>query len=367
MAALRRWVDRDDPQGPRSTTWAEEPVPGRHPARADSPSGSRIPGLFLLVGGGLAAALLLGLAVGPVTLPVGQVVAALLRPEDPALSRTTVTIVWDLRLARSLLALAIGAGLAASGSAYQALFRNPLADPYIIGASGGAALGATLAILLDSPTVTGAAFLGALAAVAVVYLLAQAGGPASAVNLILAGAALSTLLAATVSLLMFLSDRDLMEVFAWLLGGLSGRSWPHLQITGPLVLLGIGALWAMARPLDALTFGEETAQALGLHLAWVRTALVAVATLITAAGVASGGIIGFVGLLAPHMARSLVGGGHGHQLPMAALLGGLLLVLADTLARTVMAPMELPVGVLTSLLGAPFFLWLLRRGAPWAR
>lgn len=323
--------------------------------------------MFAATTGFLAIALVISLGMGPVSIPPAQVLAVLFRHTDPSLSHTAVAIVWDLRLPRTLLALSIGAGLAVSGSAYQALFQNPLADPYIIGASGGAALGATLAIILNINAVTSAAFVGSLLAVALVYIIAQAGGRVSAVNLVLAGVALGMLLSAAVSLLMFLGDSDLHEILAWLMGGLSGRSWPELRMVAPLVAIGIGFLWSLARPLDALTLGEETAQALGLNLLWARTAIVLAATLITAAAVSSGGIIGFVGLLAPHTARRLVGGAHRLEIPMSALVGGLLLVLADDLARTIVAPVELPVGVLTSLLGVPFFLWLLRRGEPWTR
>ncbi|NOX61824.1 MAG: iron ABC transporter permease [Chloroflexi bacterium] len=323
--------------------------------------------LILLTLGLLLISSLLSLSLGAVAIPLSEVWKALFQPQDPALNRVSRAIVWDLRLARTLLALVIGVGLAVSGSAYQALFRNPLADPYIIGASGGAALGATMAITLEFSAVTAAAFTGSLLAVAAVYLIAQAGGHVSAVNLILAGAALSALLSAAVSLLMFFGDEDLIEVFAWLMGGLSGRSWPHLRTAAPLILVGALVLWSMARPLDALTFGEESAQALGLNLFWIRSALVTAATIATAAAVAAAGVIGFVGLLAPHMARRLVGASHAWQIPMSALLGGLLVVLADDLARTLLAPLELPVGALTALLGAPFFLWLLKRGEPWSQ
>ncbi|GAB4566516.1 MAG: iron ABC transporter permease [Anaerolineae bacterium] len=309
----------------------------------------------------LAASLLVSLTMGAVPIPVSTVLAALREPAGEP-SATAHRIVWDLRLARSLLAVVIGAALAASGTAYQALFQNPLADPFVIGASGGAALGATIAIILGAASgVMLAAFAGALIAVAVVYGLGQAGGRRSSVQLLLAGATLGTLLSAAVSLLMFLNDRNLHEVFAWLMGGLSGRSWPHLRLAAPLGLIGIGVLWLCSRPLDALTCGEETAQSLGLSLSRARALIVAAATLSTAAAVASGGIIGFVGLLAPHMARRL--GAHAHRVlvPSAALLGALLLLWADSLARTVMAPLELPVGILTALLGAPTFLWLLGR------
>jgi len=312
----------------------------------------------------LLAGLILSLGVGAVGLPPGQVLATLWAKATSAASASpqATIIVWDLRLARALLAVVIGAGLATAGTAYQAVFRNPLADPFVIGASGGAALGATSAIVAGLPLVMPAAFIGAVAAVAAVYLLAQAGGRPSAINLLLAGAALSTLLSAAVTLLMFLSDRDLHEVFAWLMGGLGGRSWPHLRSAGPIILIGGAALWALARPLDALTGGDEAAQSLGLNLSRARLAIVAAATVVTAAAVAVGGIIGFVGLIVPHIGRRLVGGAHGRLIPIAALAGGLLVLLADDLARTVVAPVELPVGVLMALIGAPFFLWLLKRG-----
>ena len=312
----------------------------------------------------LLAVLILSLGVGAVALTPAQLVAALWARVTTASQAApeVAIIVWDLRLARALLAIIIGAGLAAAGAAYQAVFRNPLADPFIIGASGGAALGATLAIVIGLPAVLPAAFLGAVAAVAAVYALAQAGGRPSAVNLLLAGAALSTLLSSLVSLVMFLSDRNLHEIFAWLMGGLSGRSWPQLATAAPVIGLGIATLWLLARPLDALALGEESAQSLGLNLARARLGIVIAATVATAAAVSAGGIIGFVGLIVPHVARRLAGGSHAWLIPLSAAMGGLLLLLADDLARTVLAPVELPVGILMALIGAPFFLWLLKRG-----
>jgi iron complex transport system permease protein len=280
---------------------------------------------------------------------------------------TDLAIVRDLRLARVLLAALIGAGLAAAGAAFQGLFRNPLADPYVVGASGGAALGASLAIISGLTwrfagfgPVPLAAFMGSLLAVFVVYFIAEIGGRASAIELLLAGAALSTLLSAITALLMMIRDSTLHEVFTWTMGGLSGRSWPHLLNSGPYLLLGLGALWFMARPLDALALGDETAESLGLPLAQARGALVAAASLTTAAAVAAGGIIGFVGLIAPHAARLLFGAAHHRLIPASALVGALLLVLADDLARTILAPIELPVGIVTSLLGGTFFLYLLK-------
>jgi iron complex transport system permease protein len=325
----------------------------------------------------LVLATVLSLGVGAVFLPPRRVLDALLHPSNPGVKPTDVSIVRDLRLARVLLAALIGAGLAAAGAAFQGLFRNPLADPYVVGASGGAALGATVAIVTGMTwRVAGlgpvplAAFAGSLLAVSLVYFIAEMGGNASAIELLLAGAALSTLLSAITYLLMLVKDSTLHEVFAWTLGGLSGRSWPHLWNSAPYLLVGLGALWLLARPLDALACGEETAESLGLPLPRTQGALVAAASLTTAAAVAAGGVIGFVGLIAPHAARLLVGATHHRLIPASALMGALLLVLADDLARTVLAPVELPVGIVTSLLGGTFFLYLLKsrqqelRGGP---
>lgn len=321
-----------------------------------------------LLTGGLALAVVLSLGVGGVALSPARVVRALFAPADPSVRAADVAIVWDLRLARVLLAALVGAGLAGAGAAFQSLFRNPLADPFVIGASGGAALGATLAIIAGGGaggwlalSVPLAAFAGALLAVLLVYAVASSSSGDSATALLLAGAALSTMLSALVSLLMLLNDRELLEIFAWLLGGFSGRSWGHLALSAPPLLLGMAALWLLARPLDALASGEETARSLGLPLAQARGAIVAAASLATAAGVAAGGIVGFVGLVAPHLARLLVGANHTRLVPASALLGALLLVLADSAARSVIAPLELPVGILTAVLGGPFFLWLLHR------
>ena len=315
----------------------------------------------------LAVAIVASLAMGAVALPIARVIDILLRPAAPGVDAVEVIIIWEIRFGRVLLAALIGAGLAAAGAALQGLFRNPLADPFVVGASSGAALGATLAIMAGLQWGTGgfgpvplAAFVGAMLAVALVYGVAEMGGVTPAVALLLAGAALSTFLGAIVYLLVMLNDQNLYAVFAWLLGGLSGRSWPHLWASLPYMFIGIGALWFLARPLDALAFGDETAQSLGLPLRWTRGVIIAAASLATAAAVSAGGTIGFVGLIAPHAARLLVGAGHARLIPASALLGALLLLLADDIARTVMAPLELPVGIVTAMLGGPFFLYLLK-------
>lgn len=317
----------------------------------------------------LLIALVLSLGAGAVKISPRSVVSIL--RAGPGGPSTTTTIIWQLRLPRVLLGALVGASLAAAGAAFQGLFRNPLADPFVIGASSGAALGATLAFLapvslrgLGYGPVALAGFAGALAAVTVVYSVAEVGGRGSVLSLLLAGAAMSTMLSAIVSLLMLFGERSHVEIFVWLLGGLSGRTWAHLRAGLVIACVGIGLMWMMARPLDALAFGEETARSLGLNLRRARFAIVAAATLATAAAVAVAGTIGFVGLIAPHVARRLFGSNHARLIPTSALIGALLLVLADDLARTALAPTELPVGILTAILGGPFFLAVLRNTGP---
>ncbi|MEW5960874.1 MAG: iron ABC transporter permease [Chloroflexota bacterium] len=313
----------------------------------------------------LLVAIFFSLGIGAVAISPAEVWAAL---QTPGSTSTAIqTIVLDFRLARALLVALTGAGLAGAGAAFQGLFRNPLADPFVIGASSGAALGATLAIILGWTVswagfgpVPLAAFGGALLAVGLAYSISELSGQVTTLTLLLAGTALSSFFSAGVSLLMVLNDHDVAKVFFWLLGSFSGRSWSDLGVALPYVLIGLLGLELLARPLDMLAFGEETAQGLGVSVRQIRLLIVLAAALATAAAVASSGIIGFVGLIAPHIARLLWGPVHARLLPTSALLGALLLVLADTAARTVLAPVELPVGILTALLGAPFFLYLLR-------
>ena len=282
----------------------------------------------------------------------------------------TRVIVWELRLPRTLLAAMVGAALAMAGAAFQALFRNALADPYIIGASSGAALGATLAMTLGwSVGMAGfgplplAAFVGALGAVLVTLLLAEGAGAeaGSVASLLLAGTALGAMLSAAVSFLLVWRDQPWFQVFNWLLGSFSGRTWVQVHVGWPYLAVSALALWLASRPLDALAGGDAVAQSLGLAVRPARLAVIAAATLAVAVAVAVSGIIGFVGLIAPHAARRLFGAGHRRLLPASGLLGAILLVWADVGARTVLAPVEIPVGILTAVIGGPFFLVLLRR------
>jgi iron complex transport system permease protein len=318
-------------------------------------------GLIWIVGA------VVSVCIGGQSLPLATMARIATSAEGRAENPEATTILFKLRVPRVLLASLVGAGLGAAGAGYQGLFRSSLADPYIIGASSGAALGATIAIVsgwqggvLGWGVTSAATLIGALAAVLLVFGIATAGRTTSTVSLLLAGVAVGSFLTSLVSLLMFLHEQVLDEIFKRLIGSVAGVSWPELATAAPLILAGWLALFLLARSLDALTFGEEAAASLGLRVAWLRAAVIVAASLATSAAVASAGVIGFVGLIAPHMARLLVGARHGLIIPASGLIGGILLLASDDLARSIMAPTELPVGVLTALLGGPFFLYLLK-------
>jgi iron complex transport system permease protein len=314
---------------------------------------------------GLLAALVLtvGLAVVLGADPISPI--SIMRfHELPAIDQR---IILNLRLPRALFAAMVGSALAASGTAFQSVFRNPLADPFVIGASSGAALGATVAIVLGLPgLVFGlsllpvAAFAGTLLAVAAVYGIGGIGRRSSPLTLLLAGAAMSTMLGALVSLLMLMHEESLHVVYVWLLGSLVGRSWSELGAVAAFALPAIATIMLFARHLDALAFGDDLAQGVGLSVRKARAILVVAASLATAAAVAMSGLIGFVGLIAPHAVRLTIGSKHGRLIPGAVLAGATLLVAADIVAQTAAAPIEIPIGVMTAVLGGPFFLLLLR-------
>jgi len=287
---------------------------------------------------------------------------------DPVAER----IVWGLRLPRVLLALLVGGGLSVVGVAMQALVRNPLAEPYILGISSGASAGASLFYLGFLPPLLGqalsmplAAFLGGLLAIAIVYLVAYTGTHLSVTRLLLAGVAMSALMASITSFITFSSPDPgkLRAVLFWLLGSLSGTQWGDL--TGPLITTTAGTafLLVLARPLDAMLIGEEPAYHLGIPVERLKRALILLAALMTGTLVAVAGAIGFVGLIVPHAVRLLAGVAHRRVIPLSFISGALFLVWADLSARTILPEQELPVGILTALCGVPFFLVLLRRGS----
>ncbi|WP_431979950.1 FecCD family ABC transporter permease [Streptomyces qinglanensis] len=310
----------------------------------------------------LAAGALAGLALGAARIPLSDVLAALTGRAQPS---PFTTIVLQVRLPRVLLAAVVGAGLALVGAVLQALVRNPLADPYLLGISSGASTGAVLAVVLGVGAVSmqAGAFAGALLAMVTVYAMARSGAAVTTGRLVLAGVAVQYVLSALTSLVLVTSaeKEHLRAVLFWTLGGL-GQARPHTLLLPALVLgAGLALLLALARPLDLLLVGEEGATVLGLDTGRFRAATFVLASLVTAVLVTVSGAIGFVGLMVPHAARMAVGAGHRALLPVAALGGAAFLVLADLAARTVAAPEEIPVGVLTALTGGPFFLWLLRR------
>jgi iron complex transport system permease protein len=311
---------------------------------------------------------LLALRLGAVAVPTGELLDVLRhfgKPEDPA-SSGFAAIVWEVRLPRVLLGGLAGLGLAVAGVAWQGVLRNPLADPYLIGASAGGALGAGLAILFGisfgSFTLPLLAFVGSLAAVSLVVRLARVPGKGLAVErLLLAGVAVSSFLSAVLSLASFVRSESFTNLYFWLVGGLSGRGWEHLALMSPYVAVAIaGLLWVTPR-LNLLQLGDETAHGLGIDVARDQRLAIGLASLLTAAIVAVCGMIGFIGLVVPHLARLLVGPDLRRVLPTSALLGASLLVVADLGARLVWVPIEVPVGILTAMLGAPFFLFLLMR------
>jgi len=314
----------------------------------------------LLVGAALGA-VLLGLLVGATPIAPGAVWAGLLDPESPA-----ATIVRDLRVPRVLLAFAVGGGLGLSGAGLQALVRNPLADPYLLGLSGGAGLGAVGAIAFagDAPwAVPAAAFAGALGAIALVYRLSVvAGRRLDPRILLLAGVVVGAFAAAIMAAIITLAPAtQLRNAFLWLLGGFGAASWDSLAVYAAYAALPVVLLVRSARRLDLLSLGEEPAQFLGADIERTKRLVYFAASLLTAAGVAVSGIIGFVGLVVPHAMRRLVGPLHLTLLPAVFLASGTFLVLADAIARAALPPLELPVGVVTALVGVPLFALLLRR------
>lgn len=318
----------------------------------------------------LAVTLVAGVALGSVAVSPAETIAVLARRfvglELPvAVSPATETIVADLRLPRVLTAIVVGAGLGIAGATFQGLLRNPLADPYVLGTASGAALGAAIAVLIPVRTLVvefgllhGFAFLGALGSISLVYRLARLTPLAPLTGLLLTGYAVGSLLAAGLAMAMYLSGANLRQIFAYLLGGLDGASWLRLAVAAALILGAGLAIVHRARALNGLLLGEEAAATLGVDVRRERAILLGAAALATAAGVAIAGLIGFVGLVVPHLVRLVVGPNARHVLPLSALGGALLLALADLGARLLGG---LPVGVVTAVIGAPFFLALLRR------
>lgn len=320
----------------------------------------------------LLVMLLLSIAVGSVFISPSEIIGIInlkLRGLEPSLAlKPFDTIIFNIRLPRTVMTALVGAALACSGGAYQGLFRNPLADPYLIGVASGAGLGAVAAITLNWPgTFLGmlaipiSAFAGAMITVLVVYFLSKVGRTVPTSTLILAGVAVSSFASALTSFLMIHSRNEIRQALHWLMGGAMMSGWQPVLAVLPYTAVGCGVLIIMGHALNVLQFGDEQAQQLGLPALWVRRVIITAASLATAAAVSFTGIIGFVGLVVPHMIRLIWGTDYRRLLWLAIINGAAFLLAADILARSLLAPEEIPVGIITSLVGAPFFLWLLRR------
>lgn len=310
--------------------------------------------------------IIFSIAVGAVKIPVGAIVKTL-SGQGETIQDYWQTIILQLRLPRVLLALQVGMALALAGSTMQGLFKNPLADPYVLGVSSGGAVGAAGAMLLGlgwsgfgAVAVPLFAFAGALLSLLLVYWLAKSGGRLPVFNLLLAGVAVSIFLGAIVSMLMYFSGEQLQQVVFWMMGGFGGRTWFHVVAILPYVLLGSGVIFWHGRELDALALGEEQAYYMGVDVERIKRRLLWSASLLAASAVAVSGLIGFVGLVVPHAMRILGGPNHRYLLPAAALAGAVFLAGADIVARVLIAPEVLPVGLVTALIGGPFFLYLLK-------
>ncbi len=329
-----------------------------------------LPALSLL----LILTVLLASRFGAVFIPLDHLVGMLRRAllGGPASWPAAEEVIFfQLRLPRVLAGALVGAALAVAGVLFQGLLRNPLADPYILGTSGGAGLGAagggilvTHFTLLGFGPVAACAFVGALGATLAVYSLARVGGRTPATTLILAGVIVSSILVYFLALLLLLNDRlqaNLPYLYAWLLGGIAVSGWRQLLVIAPLLAVALALAQGLTPRLNVLALGEDLAQSLGLRLERTKAAIIAVAALLTAAAVSISGLVGFVGLVVPHAVRLVLGGDHRLLLPAAALAGATFLCAADLAARVLLAPTEIPLGIITALAGGPFFLYLLRR------
>ena len=314
----------------------------------------------------LVVALLVGLGVGAIGIAPWDIAQSalahvpFLHVHEP-LTRVEDAIVWQLRAPRVVLAALVGAMLAVAGASYQGVFRNPLVDPYLLGVAGGAGLGATLVIAYgggSSQLVPPAAFIGAAAAVALAYALGSQSRTST--SLVLAGVVVATFTAAVQTFVQQQHSDQLRNVYTWLLGGFSTATWTDVGIAAPYIVLSALVLVVHRRVLDVLSLGDEEAAALGVDVGRVRIVIVVAATLGTAAAVAVSGLIVFVGIIVPHVIRLLVSSSYRAVVPLSLLAGGGFLALTDVLARTVLSPQELPIGVITAFFGAPFFAFVLR-------
>lgn len=312
---------------------------------------------------GLVVVAVLATTIGAYRIPVADVLRVALARLGLGVGGSGVqeTVVIDIRWTRIVLAIAVGAALATSGTVYQGVFRNPLVEPYILGVSSGAAFGAGLSVMFDVPwSLQVSAFVFGMVAVGLTYRLALVRGQLPTVTLVLAGVIIGSLFSALFSIFQYLgSNEQLRRLVFWILGGLHRATWDEVRWVAPVVVVGVLLVWRWAWSLNVLTLGDDEAAALGVPVTRTRMVLIVLATAITALVVSLSGIIAWVGLMVPHAARMLIGPDHRYLIPLAALLGAAFVIVCDTVARTLTTG-EIPIGIITSILGAPYLIYLLR-------
>jgi len=322
--------------------------------------------LVLIIIAGLILVSIISLSLGSVNLSPYEVVKIIFSKKD--MNNSLNVIINQIRLPRIILGFLVGAGLSIAGVVFQGVIRNPMVDPYIVGISAGAGTGVTIAIVLNLQfsflffsTIPLTAFVGALITVYIVYNLAKTNGKVPVVTFLLAGVAVGFVLNALMSFFMVIGTRDLQKIIYWLLGSLSTASWHDIKLMIPYFLIGNVMIIFFLKDLNLILLGETHAQHLGVDVEKTKRYLIVGASLITASVVSVSGSIGFIGLIVPHIARLLVGPDHKKLYPTAAILGGMFLIISDNLARILLAPMEIPVGIITALTGGPYFIYLLRK------
>ncbi|WP_352420197.1 iron ABC transporter permease [Proteiniborus sp.] len=324
----------------------------------------------------LILAILFSITVGAIGIPLVDTIKILLnkigflssKVDISNIKESNIFIILNIRLPRILLAALVGSVLSVAGSSYQAIFKNPMADPYVMGTSSGAAFGATIGLVLGlSQSLLGFgltsifAFIGALATTLIVYTLARTGNKISTTSILLAGIVMSSILSSGISIMMIFNHNELDKIIAWTMGSFNAASWKQIAIIIGPVVVGLVILMSLSREMNAIAMGEEDAQNIGVNVELVKKLILILASLLSACVVAVSGIIGFVGIIIPHLFRLLFGADHKILLPASAIGGGMFLLLSDTLARTLVPGVEIPVGVITSIFGGPFFLYLLRK------
>lgn len=309
------------------------------------------------------ALVIIATSVGSANISVRDVITSIFKP-----SSTNFVIIFNVRMPRIIMASLVGIGLSVVGGSFQSLFKNPMADPYVLGISSGAALGAAVAIVLKVPGLIGSislvtifAFVGAIVTTVLVYNIAQVRGKVTTVNMLLAGSAISFFMSALISILMVFNQDQVNKIVFWMMGSLNASSWKNIYIVAPVVLIGSVVIYFYYRDFNLMLTGDDTARSLGVNTESVKKIIIIISSMIMSVCVSFTGIIGFVGFLVPHMVRIIFGPNNKALIPFSALMGAIFLLLSDTVARTIASPSELPIGAITAIIGSPYFIYLLMK------